>query len=186
MNVDAKDFLPMVEETKRICFFDIEASGLKADYNSILCASIQPYKGKVTTYATERPGDDKMLVRQIRDELEKYLVIVGYYSKGFDLPMIRSRLLHFNMRDILPQYHVDMYYSLKGKTLVARRSMAHMSEWLDLEHKKMSVGPQVWNDVLARPKSTMNILIKRCEADVIEVMDLYDRTKHLIKEIKRG
>lgn len=186
MQVDVKDFLPLVETNGQICFFDIEASGLKGDYNSILCASIQPWHGKVVTYTAEKPGDDKTLARQLRDELEKYLVIVGYYSKGFDKPMLRSRLLHFNMRDINQQFHIDMYYSLKTHTLVARRSMAHMSEWLDLEHKKLTLGPQLWNDVLAGRAGAMRTLVNRCEADVVELEDLYDRTKHLIREIKKG
>lgn len=147
---------------------------------------MRPYKGKTVTFTVDRPGDDRTVIKNLRDELEKYQVIVGYYSKGFDIPMLRGRLLRHGMTDVKSILHIDMYYALKFKVNPARRSQAHISEWLSLEHKKMTLGPQVWNDVLANPKKNIPILVRRCEADVIELEDIYARCRHLIKDVKKG
>lgn len=176
----------MAETTGKIAIFDTEASGLKSDYNSLLVASIRPFGGKTKTFTVERPGDDRTLAKNLRDELEKYLVIVGYYSKGYDIPMLRGRLLRHNMTDIKSILHIDMYYALKFKVNPARRSQAHISEWLSLEHKKLTLSPQVWNDVLAKPEKHLPTLVKRCEADCIELEDIYSRCRHLIKDVKKG
>ena len=185
MKLETADFLNLVEGAGKLAIFDVEASGLKSDYNSILVASVRPYKGKTVSFTVERPGDDRTLVKNLRDELQKYLVIVGYYSKGFDIPMLRGRLLQHNMNDIKPILHIDMFFTLKAHVNPARRSQAHISEWLQLEHKKLTLSPQVWNDVLARPASELPKLVRRCEADVIELEDIYRRCRHLIRDIKR-
>lgn len=184
MKVNVQDFLDMVEETKKIAIFDTEATGLKSDYNSLLVASVRPFGGPTKTFKVSRPGDDRTLAKDLRDELEKYQVIVGYYSKGYDIPMLRGRLLRHNMIDIQSILHIDMYFQLRHKVNPARRSQAHISEWLNLEHKKLTLSPQVWNDVLANPKTELSKLVKRCEADVIELEDIYSRCRHLIRDIK--
>jgi uncharacterized protein YprB with RNaseH-like and TPR domain len=185
MKIETQDFFDLVEATGRLAIFDIEASGLKSDYNSILVASVKPFHRKPVTFSVDRPGDDRTVIKNLRDELEKYLVIVGYYSKGFDIPMLRGRLLQNNMTDIKPLLHLDMYFGLKAHVNPARRSQAHISEWLDLEHKKLTLSPQVWNDVLARPARELPKLVKRCEADVVELEDIYSRCRHLIREVKK-
>ncbi len=76
MQLDAQEFLKLVEDSHQICSWDIESSGLKGDYNSILVCSIRPRGGKTKTFSVIRPGDDRTLCGQIRDELEKYVCTV--------------------------------------------------------------------------------------------------------------
>ena len=47
MNVDPQVFLDMAEATNNVCMVDIEATGLKGDYNSIICVAFKPDRKSV-------------------------------------------------------------------------------------------------------------------------------------------
>jgi DNA polymerase elongation subunit (family B) len=186
MQVDAQDFLRLVEDTGQLAFFDIEATGLRGDYNSVLCVSVKPYGGKAETFSVKQAGNDQKVVREAKECLEQYDAICGYYSKGFDIPMLNTRLLRWSQDPIKKLFHIDMYYSLKYNLLTARRSQGHLLSWLGTPDQKMSVSAEKWNEVLADTTTNMPEMIKRCESDVAGLEGLYSRTKHLIREIKKG
>jgi len=75
-----------------------------------------------------------------------------------------------------------MYYMLRSRLLTARRSQGHLLDWLGCDTRKMSVGAETWNEVLWDPKA-LDILKKRCESDCRGLEDLYQRTKHLVRQI---
>lgn len=186
MNVDPQDYLRLVEKANTLCFFDIEATGLRGDYNSVLVASIKPYNSDPYSIVVKQPGNDQGVVRSIKAELEKYDCWVTYYGKGFDIPMVNTRLLKWRALPIEKRHHVDMYYSLKSNLLTARRSQGHLLSWLGTPEQKMTVGADVWNEVIQDPTGkAMKTMIERCESDVIGLQGLYDKTKHVIREIKK-
>ena len=186
MQVDAQDYLRLVEKANTICFFDIEATGLRGDYNSVLVTSIKPFHGKPTSFRITQAGNDKAVVRQAKELLESYDIWVTYYGKGFDIPMMNTRLLKWGYKPIEKKFHLDMYYSLKSNLLTARRSQGHLLAWLEVPEQKMAVGADVWNTIQANPAGeAMRTMIKRCESDAEGLQGLYEKTRHLIREIKR-
>lgn len=198
MQIQAVDFLRLAEQAKTLVSFDIEATGLKGDYNSVLCVSIRPYKQDAVTFAVTRPGQDKHVVHAAAEMLRKADCWVTYYGKGFDFPMINTRLLKWGLKPLERKPHIDMYYTLKSNLITARRSQAHLLDWLRIDHTgestdhdnkttvhKMSVSADEWNRVLANPERAMKTMVKRCESDTLGLQSLYIRTKHLIKEVTR-
>lgn len=196
MRIDAQDFLRLAEQSGTIVFYDLEATGLKGDYNSILCVSIKPYGKQAVTYSIEKPGRDKVVAKQASELLEKADCWVTYYGKGFDFKMINTRLLRWGLPPLNSKPHIDMYYTLKYHLNTSRRSQAHLLDWLQVKSdkdekpymgniaKKMSVSAEEWNNVLAQPKKSMKVMVRRCESDCAGLEALYRRTKHLIKDIK--
>lgn len=196
MQLGAQDFLRLVEKAGSIVFYDLEATGLKGDYNSVLCVSIKPFGQKAVTFAIEKPGRDKQVVEQAAAVLSQADAWVTYYGKGFDFKMINTRLLRWGLPPLLSKPHIDMYYTLKSHLNTSRRSQAHLLDWLQVQTdkdeaqymgkvaKKMSVSAEEWNNVLADPTKSMRVMIKRCESDTAGLEALYRRTKHLIREIK--
>ena len=182
MKIDTQRYLKLCEQTNQIAFWDIECTGLRGDYNTIVCVSIKPFGKKPRTYVVDRPGNDKKVVTAAARDLEQFHIWSTYYGKGFDVPMLQTRLLKWNVAPLIKQPHLDMYYFLKSHILTARRSMAHLSKWLHTDQQKMDVAADVWSDLT--PKN-IKILIERCESDTIETEDLYKRTKHLIVDINR-
>ena len=188
MQVDAQVYLRLLEKANKLVFVDIESTGLKGDYNSILCISLKPYKGKAYAFKCADPGDDFALVEVFRQEIQKFECAVTYYGKGFDWPMINTRLLRHGFDPLKPMHHIDLYFSLKAKLLTARKSQGHLLSWLETPEKKMSVSAQDWNRVLD-PKTNakaMETMVKRCNSDTTGLQALYERTSHLIGDIRRG
>jgi len=185
MKVDEQDWLRLVENAHSLVFVDIEATGLRGDYNSVLCVSLKPYGEKPYTFSVVTPGNDQKVVMAAKEALETYDGWVTYYGKGFDIPMLNTRLLRWHREPIEKKPHIDMYYSLKYNLLTARKSQSHLLSWLGTPEQKMTVGAEEWNEVLADPAKHMKTMRARCESDVTGLEGLYDRTKHLIREIKR-
>lgn len=185
MQLEAQDYLDMVEETGKLCFFDIESTGFKADYDSVLVVSIKPYGQKPYSITVNQVGNDVGVVMKAKQELEKYHCWASYYGKGFDLPFLNTRLLKWKKGSISPRHHLDLYFALKPKMALSRRSLAQLARFLKLPEQKMDLGPDVWQEVAVKPKN-LKILKQRCESDVILLEHAYNKTRDLIREIKRG
>lgn len=186
MQIEAQDYLRLVEKANTLAFFDIEATGLRGDYNSVLVASIKPYNSKPYSFVIKQPGNDNKVVRDVKEALESYDCWVTYYGKGFDIPMINTRLLKWKARPLEKRHHLDMFFTLKSNLLTARKSQGHLLSWLGTPEEKMTVGADVWSQVLMDPSGpAMKTMIARCESDVEGLQALYERTKHIIKDLKR-
>ena len=183
MNVDAQRYLELLEKNRSLLFVDIEASGLKGDYNSVLVVSTKPYGARATSLHVNKVGSDKGVVAEAKELLESADAWVTYYGKGFDIPMLNTRLLRHGLDPIKKRHHVDLYYTLKYGILTGRKSQGHLLSWLKLPQQKMSVSASDWSDMPSRTEEIMPTMIKRCESDVKGLEALYKRTKHLIKDI---
>jgi uncharacterized protein YprB with RNaseH-like and TPR domain len=193
MQLDTQDFLRLTEHANTLAFVDIEATGLRGDYNSALVVSIKPFNSDPYSLVVERPGRDQKLVREAKRELERYDAWVTYYGKGYDIPFLNTRVLRWNSLPIDSRPHLDLYFSLKPKLLLARRGQGHINRFLskkigvDLFNKpegKMDMAPEEWNEVISDQKA-MKRMVARCESDVRGLQGMYEQTKHLVKEIKR-
>lgn len=184
MKVDPQVFLELVEAAKKIAFVDIEASGLKGDYNSTLVVSIKPYGSKPFSFSVKQVGHDQKVVREAKAALEEFHAWVTYYGKGFDIPFLNTRLLRWGNNPIEKRPHIDMYYTLKANILTGRRSQAHLLEWFRTPQQKMHVSADDWASLPSDPAKYLPTMVKRCESDVRGLEALYDKTKHLVREIK--
>lgn len=189
--------MTLVERAKTLCFLDIEATGLRGDYNSVLCVSLKPYGEKPVTYTVIKPGNDKALIKDVKAALLEFDGIVTYYGKGFDWKMLNTRALKHGIEPLKPMPHIDMYYSLKYHLLTARKSQGHLLSWLEIARTKdemiegqgdtadkLTVSAEEWNRVLANPEKAMKLMVTRCESDVCGLEALYRRTKHLLRDVK--
>ncbi len=186
MQVEALDFLELALQANKVFFFDLEATGLRCDYNSVLCVSIKPNGKPVTTFSIEQPGNDQKVIRQAREMLAEAAIWVTFYGKGYDVPMLEGRLLKWGLSNLVKKHHIDLYFHLRGKINPARKSLAHIGRWLGLPEKKMDVEPDEWNNVLYKTKHTMkHVLIPRCESDATMLEAGLAKTKHLLVNITR-
>ena len=75
MQIDTQRFLRLTERTSSIVFLDIEANGLRGDYNSMLCATIKQFGLPPITYAVKKVGLDKEALVATRDALDRKSVV---------------------------------------------------------------------------------------------------------------
>jgi uncharacterized protein YprB with RNaseH-like and TPR domain len=185
MKIDTEVFLRLAERARSLLFVDIEATGLKGDYNSVLVVSGKPYRSRPTSFNVTKVGADKQVLVSAKGMLEAADAWVTYYGRGFDIKMLNTRLLCHGLPPIEKRPHLDMYYMLKSNTLTGRRSQGHLLSWLKLPEQKMSVSASVWSEMPFRLEEHMPTMIRRCESDVRGLEALYEKTKHLIREIKQ-
>jgi hypothetical protein len=185
VNVDTQEYLDLIERAGGLIFVDIESSGLKGDYNSVLVVSIKPYGKKPFSFNINKVGSDRTVVSSAKAELERAKVWVTYYGKGFDIPMLNTRLLKHGLYPIDKRPHIDMYFTLKSNILTARKSQGHLLQWLGTPQQKMGVSADVWNQMATDPGKHMPQMIARCESDVKGLEALYSRTRHVIRDITR-
>jgi uncharacterized protein YprB with RNaseH-like and TPR domain len=184
MQIEAQDFLRLVEQTKGLVFVDIESTNLRGDYGAALVVSIKPYKSKPTSFVVKQVGNDQRIVREAKEMLEDANCWVTYYGKMFDIPFLNTRLLKWGDGPIEKKPHIDMYFTLKSNILTARKSQSHLLLWLGTQEQKMGVSADVWARI-ASGGQNLTTMRQRCESDVSGLEGLYDKTKHLIREITR-
>jgi uncharacterized protein YprB with RNaseH-like and TPR domain len=189
MQIEAQRFLRLTEKARTLVFLDIEATGLRGDYNSVLVVSIRPYGGEPESFVVDRPGKDKAVVKAAKARLEEADAWVTYYGKGFDILMLNTRLLRWGIDPIEKRPHIDMYWTLKSNILTAHRSQGHLLSWLKTPENKMSVSAEAWNEALSGAdedgRKALRTMVERCESDVAGLEALYRRTSHLIRDITR-
>ncbi len=148
--------------------------------------SIKPNGKPPTTFAIEQPGNDQRVVREARDYLAEAAMWVTFYGKGFDVKMLEGKLLKWGRDPLIKKPHLDIYFHLLHKVNTSRKSLAHVTEWLNIPEKKMHVNPNEWNSVLYDTKKVMkNVMIPRCESDVCSLEGVFERTKHLVINVTR-
>ena len=66
LQIDVQTYLDLAEETGKLVFLDIESSGLRGDYNSIICISLKPYNKDPYTFRLKALGNDVKVVRDVK------------------------------------------------------------------------------------------------------------------------
>jgi uncharacterized protein YprB with RNaseH-like and TPR domain len=186
MQVDAQDYLDLVEQTHNLAFWDIESNNLRADYGSVLVASIKPFGEKPYSFTIKAVGNDVRVVRDLKEALEQYQCWCTFYGKGFDLKFVNSRLLKWGYEPIEPRHHIDLYFTGKANLLLSRGSMAQMAGFLGTHNQKMGVSPNVWSEIGFKLQEHLPQMVERCESDCAVLEDNYRKVRHVIKEIKKG
>jgi uncharacterized protein YprB with RNaseH-like and TPR domain len=187
MQIDPQDYLWMAEQTGQLAFWDIEATQLNADLGSVLCASVKPYGKKPYTFKIKAVGNDVKVVRDLAEALEEYHCWCTYYGKGFDVPFVNTRLLKWGYPPVSPRHHIDLFFTLKSNTKMSSKGLGRFASLLGAEdQQKLGVSQNVWSEMAFRVDKHMPTMVQRCESDCEVLEALYDKTKHIIKEIKRG
>ena len=156
-----------------LAVFDLETTDLSADFGRLLCGSILSYPSmEMVTFRYDQwhdePSDDKQVAVAVRNHIEKHHFSCGYYSKGFDIPFLNTRLMINGERALKSGLHIDPIWFYRGWRGMKVRSskMKVIAKVLGLEEQKMDVDDEVWINARHGNKEAMDIVCERCESDV--------------------
>ena len=94
----------------KTALWDIESSDLKPAFGVMLCAGIKEVGKKSKILKKGRAGsNDRELLVAVRNELEKYDILIGFYTLGFDRKFLNARLLRWGERPLERKLHIDVY-----------------------------------------------------------------------------
>jgi len=161
----------------RVAYFDLETHDLKPEFGPIICASVlDSGSGEMKTFRMDSYrrrkkakdfNDDRALAVDLRDYLETFHVTAGWFSKGFDLSHLRSRLVYHGERPLKEMLHVDANWYFRGWRGLKPMSskLKHVSQFFGFEEKP-DVKPEVWMAAKQGNKVALDEVCERCEADV--------------------
>lgn len=179
----------------KIAYFDMETTGLRPEFDRILCGSILSYpSGTMTTFRIDETehedfSDDRRLALLIRDCLEQHHIISGWNSKGFDIPFLNTRLSHQGERRLNSHLHIDAMYHYRGWHGVKPRNskLSTVAEFWRLDERKMEVDGQIWVKAQGGSREALDVLVERCESDAYLTAKVVAKTfdADMIKNIER-
>ena len=125
--------------------------------------------------------------REIRDKLNEHQMIVGWYSKGFDLPFLNTRLTRFGMKGLDRHFHLDLMWTCRGWHGIKPRNakLSTVAEFFNLEERKMDVDVEIWARASRGDKRSINILVHRCESDVRLLEQIYWKMLPFVTRLER-
>ncbi len=169
---------PMYE---KIGVFDIETTGLKANWSHMLAWCIKEH-GKKTIHSDlitrkeVRDKNDRRIITSAIKELRKYDRIVTYYGSRFDIPYTRSRALHQKISFPLFRelYHTDMYYIARNKFAIHSNRLASICQFFNIEAKNHPMTPELWQKAGAGKAAALKTILTHCKEDVVSTDEVFD------------
>ena len=169
----------------RVAYWDIETTSLRPEMGRVICSVICSFPSM--EYHVLRQDDiaglanftdDRKIVKQTRDILERHHIIMGWYSKGFDVPFLNTRLVSHGERKLKNHLHFDPYYCHKGWHGIkpTRGSLEAAVEFYGLDERKYKVDKRVWADASIGKRYAMDIIAERCKSDVRLLAQIVEKT----------
>lgn len=176
---EAPDTAPMKEN---MGVFDIETTGLKANWSHMIAWCIKPMgcidiRYDLITSREARDKNDKRVIKSAIEEMKKYDRIVTFYGSGFDIPWTRSRALKHNL--FFPEYkdlyHTDVYYMARGKLKIHSNRLGSVCQFLGIPAKNHPMTPELWEKAGAGQKEALDTILTHCKEDVESTEAVFDR-----------
>lgn len=195
---DIKRRVLLGETGLKIVAFDLECTSLKPNIGRILCASFLSLGGEPYTFSgIDRPYkkadvyDDSRLALAIRDELEKFDIIIGHNGKMFDTKFLNTRLMRVGLRTKKAQVQIDTMWSWRSKSSGWSGLDAIQKFMLPDGAHKTDIQWEMWMRALGWSKTlrdeAMASITEHCENDVRVLMEVYLRLvdMNVIRSIKK-
>lgn len=168
----------------KVGVWDIESTGLNADYGYILCVSVlDANTGKITTIRIDDSrnpdkGSDKWVVKEAIRVLESFDLLVGWYSCKFDHPMIDTRALKHGLKPMdrtTGPFRRDLWFTSRSRLKLRSNRLAVVGEFLFGKTVKNAITPQYWNGAIRGEKKALDYVVKHCELDLHETLRVYKK-----------
>jgi DNA polymerase elongation subunit (family B) len=173
-------------------YFDIETDSLFADFGTVLswCFKLKggETKKSVITKKEIFNGDyDRRLIKEFIDELKNYKIIIGYNSTNFDLPYMRAKALHYGMDfpGYGENYHWDLYYTVKSKLRLSRKSLDNACDYLNIKGKT-PIDKDIWRRAKYGDAKALDKVVEHNIGDVNILEELHDKLGFTRKWIRRS
>jgi uncharacterized protein YprB with RNaseH-like and TPR domain len=171
----------------RILSWDIEASGLNADFGIVLCVGFKTVgqgKAEVLSILDYSNGDlikaEKKLLKDVTLRLLDSDVWLTHYGTWFDINFVNTRLLYHRLPIIPPNHsHIDTWKISRNRLKLRSNRLKTISEFLKTADEKNAIRPEQWIRAMAGHRASMNYIVEHCRRDVLVLEEVY----HLIRPL---
>jgi len=178
---------------ERVGVFDIETTGLKANWSHLLCWCIKEQGTDIihkdlATRKEVRNKDDKRIIKSAIKEIQNYDRIIGWYSSRFDLPYVRSRAIFHGID--FPSYkelcQTDVYYIARNKLALHSNRLGAVCEFFGIVAKNHPMSPGLWIRAGRGDKDALEEVLTHCEEDVVSTDKCHIMLSKYSAETKRS
>jgi uncharacterized protein YprB with RNaseH-like and TPR domain len=162
----------------RVGYLDIETDNLKADFGTMLSWAIKEKEGNTTVGVITKKElfseveVDKRLVKDLIDVMREYRIIVTYFGTRFDLAFARAKALHYglNFPEYGEIYHHDLFYTVKSKICISRKSLESVCDYLGISGKT-PIEREAWRRAKYGNEEALREVVEHNVGDV-EILEL--------------
>ena len=177
----------------KVLFTDIETTNLTALMGRVLCCSFVTLGGEPYTFRLdEKPYkgkskiDDSRLVKAIREEWEKYDMVVAHNGRLFDIPFVNARLAKNGERPFNPHFILDTRWYLNSASMrIGSAKLENAQKYFGLSETKTPITWEDWQLAASHDKASMDQVVTHCEQDVLVLRELYDYVLPYVKTLHR-
>jgi uncharacterized protein YprB with RNaseH-like and TPR domain len=151
-------------------YLDIEAMGLKANFDPIIAWSILSRDtDKITCDLIPRwnMGAEKEIVRSLVKEMDKYDRLITYNGTMYDIPFIRTRALRHGLKfpEYMALYHHDLYFVARGRLSAHRKNLGTVARVLGVIDK-LELDPRDWEAAQFGDRAALKRILEHNKQDV--------------------
>lgn len=167
----------------KIGYLDIETDNLNANFGKMLTWALKEkggktYYGVITKKEIFNYTFDKRITEELLEKLKEFKIIIGYYSKRFDIPFIRTRAVYWGLDTQILEYrnlfHWDLYDTIKRKFRFHRNTLEIATRFFDIEGEhggKNHVEGDIWEKARYGDKKALKYVLDHNIRDV-EILEL--------------
>ncbi len=171
--------------------YDIEAGGLEADtsycytFGYKWLGEKKAHTLSLLDYPQKRRSDDTGLMQAVVPIISSADLMVGWYSKGFDIKYLNTRMLDAGLPLLPPIPHVDLYFAAKVHLKLRSNRLASVQDFLQLPEEKTKLNLRLW--MVARDgtdeerKSALKYIDHHCLKDVLVLELAYMKLRPFVK-----
>lgn len=173
----------------KTAFFDIEATGLKADFGTMLSSCILDADAPRTMKSVKgilwnpkKHGlTDKLVIDKTVKLLKPYDLIVTWYGTWYDIPFLRTRCLMENIPFIDARvFHIDLWQTARKKLCFSRNSLDNASEVMRTKFKKSDIEKRTWALAGKGHKPSLEYVFHHNIKDVLVLANVYQK---MVREV---
>jgi uncharacterized protein YprB with RNaseH-like and TPR domain len=181
---------------EKIGIVDIETFtfNFKADMGIVLTYCIKEWHGKVIKNSITpkecqlSKNNDFRLIKDFVNDLKTFTRVIGYYSTGFDIPVLRTKAVHYGIdfpiyKEIL---HTDVYYMIKHRFSLRGNSLRNACKYFGISAKDHPFTFQDWYNAAKGEKEALNYVLQHNIEDCISTEELYDKVNQFSLNTKKS
>jgi uncharacterized protein YprB with RNaseH-like and TPR domain len=179
---------------ERVGYLDIESTGLKGNWDYMLCWCIKEAGKEDILGRHLKPREitgykfDKDLTKELIDTINKFDRVITYYGIRFDIPFIKTRAEKWGLdfpayRDL---WQTDVYFIAKANLLLHSTRLMHVCDLLGIPNKEHKLIPDIWMKAKSGHVPSLEWIFTHCQEDVTSLEMAHERLKKYTLPQKRS
>jgi len=170
--------IPEIGKKLKIATFDIETSGLDANWEEILVTAIKPLDCRAKVFRVDSSLNpdklsDKWVIEKTIQELNKFDVIVTWYGSRFDFPFLNSRAAKYGLLPPVKNYRRDLWIYSRNYFKMSSNKLVVVHKFIFGESQKTMITEEIKRACTRRETWAIDFVTEHCRIDVKETEDLF-------------